>query len=216
VEDGRGTVRLLRRCVGGGEPALMEELVQRLQPRIVGAVRAALRRIGRPVPNQSLEDHVQDVYQHLFERDCLRLRNFRGSNTGKLFAYLELVCAHRVRDAAREAYTQKRHAPIASIDETPAAQREPLAARIPDRRSDPERWSLARDQVEQLLSQLRRLVGGRHRDRDLAIFLHRYRDGMSAQEIARLPYVDVSAAGVDSITSRMMRKLQSVGVGDLG
>jgi hypothetical protein len=44
--------------------------------------------------------------------------------------------------------------------------------------------------------------------------MHRYRDGLSAHEIASLPWVSVSAAGVDSITSRLMRKLQRASVGD--
>ncbi|HEX9636584.1 MAG TPA: hypothetical protein VGB99_03545 [Acidobacteriota bacterium] len=210
-ETSRGTVRLLRRCLRGGEGALLDELVRRLHPRILGSVRAAVYRIGRPVPSLGIEDHVQDVYQHLFERDCLRLRNFRGSSTGKLMAYLDLVSANRVRTVVRDAHARRRYAPTRSLDhDSGVAEGPPLGERLADP-VDPERAQLLRDQLETLLQRLRRLARGRNRDRDIAIFMHRYRDGLSAREIAALPWVGVSPAGVDSITSRLMRKLARVG-----
>jgi RNA polymerase sigma factor (sigma-70 family) len=207
-------VGLLHRCLRGGETALLDELVRRLHPRILGSVRAAVYRIGRPVPGIGIEDHVQDVYQHLFERDCLRLRSFRGSSTGKLMAYLDLVSVNRVRDTVRDAHSQKRYAPTRSLDQPgPGPRPTPLSERLADPR-DLERTQLLRDQLDKLVRQLRRLARGRHGDRDVAIFMHRYRDGLSAHEIASLPWVSVSAAGVDSITSRLMRKLQRASVGD--
>jgi len=129
------------------------------------------------VPLQDHEDLFQEVFLHLWEHDCRRLRLWQGRGRGLFSSYLRVVIRRLICDVRRA-----RAVPLLVED---------LALVGGEPEEDPERLLLSQEQQSAVLQAL---DGLRQRDRDL-IFRRHYR-GESYKEMAAGMGLTVGHVGV--------------------
>lgn len=77
MPDQAGEADLLQRCLDG-EASAWEEFLERYRPVLERAVRFTFLRCVYRIPQDDVENVVQDLLARLYERDCRRLRSFQG------------------------------------------------------------------------------------------------------------------------------------------
>lgn len=77
MPDQTGEAELLQRCLDGASSA-WEEFLERYRPVIERAVRFTFLRCVYRIPQDDVENVVQDLLARLYERDCRRLRSYQG------------------------------------------------------------------------------------------------------------------------------------------
>ena len=129
------------------------------------------------VPPQDHEDLFQEVFLHLWEQDCRRLRLWQGRGKGLFSSYLRAVIRRLICDKRRA-----RAVPI-PMEDIPGAPGEAT--------EDPEILLLS---LEQKTAIRQALVGLSHRDREL--LCRRYFNDESYKEIAASMGLTVAHVGV--------------------
>jgi RNA polymerase sigma factor (sigma-70 family) len=153
----------------------------------------------------TVTDLAQDVYLRLIQNHGRILRSFRGNTEFSVLAFLARVSMSVVSDYRRRDTADKRSGQIISID----AARETVEESSQHDSADFDVNSLA-----SILSwiDVERVLEGdpdqRNARRNLLIFKLHYIDGFTAEEISRFPGFDLARSGVETILSRLRKRIR--------
>lgn len=196
------TDQLIRACVSGESTEAWQEFVRRFHRLIAAMVLRTSRRWGEITP-EIIDDIVQDTYLKLCDDDCQMLREFAPRFDGSFCAYLKVVTANTAHDYFKARHATKRGSGRPSEDLSAALGADGQEGTGSQKRM--ERDILLRN-VDELL---RFRASGPSAERDRTIFWLYYRQGMTAQAIASLPFIELSTKGVESLIWRLTKLVQS-------
>jgi RNA polymerase sigma-70 factor (ECF subfamily) len=190
--------QLIHACAELNDGAAWEEFVVRFhRPISLSIVRIAYQWGG--IPQQVVDDLVQDTYLKLCADKCRLLRAFAVQHPDAVPGYIKTIAVNVTHDHFKLLHSQKRGSgETAQLldDVEPLAQREDLGGEV-------------RIEREVLLKQIDRCLEtcseGPDQQRDRLIFWLYYQQGMSAKAIAVLPTVGLTAKGVESAIFRLTR-----------
>lgn len=188
---------LIRVCETGA-PEAWEEFVSRFHRSIsLTVVRTA--RIWGEMSAQAVDDLVQETYLKLCTDKCRLLSEFASHHPDAILGYIKTTAANVVHDHFKSLRATKRG-----------------SGKPPDSLETAELFAVSKAagsveaiEREVLLSEIGHCLhlcsAGPEQERDCMIFWLYYRQGMSAQAIASMPGVGLSAKGVESAIFRMTR-----------
>lgn len=186
---------LLSRCADEPQEDDWAELAQRTRQELAAVCGRVARRWGHRDVSVA-EDMVQEVYARLVATPALSRFEARGE--GSALRYLKAIAAAVTHDHFRGIAAQKRGG---GVEELPLYD---WAEPATKGQGDSEQQLL----LHEVETVLQRLGGGSGVDRNLLIFQLHYRLGLSAQAIASIPALELSAKGVESALARMVRLIQ--------
>jgi RNA polymerase sigma-70 factor (ECF subfamily) len=189
---------LIHACAESNDGAAWEEFVARFhRPISLSIVRVAYQ--YGTIPQQLIDDLVQDTYLKLCTNKCRLLLNFTIQHPEAAAGYIKTIAINVARDHFKSDNTKKRNsagmdqlledtdppAPSANLGGQDALEREVLFKQI-------DRCLEACSEVSDM-------------GRDRTIFWLYYQQGLSAKAIACLPGIGLGAKGVESAISRLTR-----------
>jgi len=207
--------RLMALCARDRQNALLwAEFLRRVTPKIRCFIRGTLQQSlggymseGHPMttPGGTQEkDLFQSTIVRLVENDCAVMRRFSGNTDEEVIAYLAVVTRSVVRDCLRKELAQRRptscalaEAPTAANGGAAALRREPQA----------ERAVLLRE-IRELCERTLHPPEAALPSRDRLIFELRFREGLSARQIARCEGVRLTKTGVEKVLARLTERLR--------
>ena len=199
---------LLREC---GERLTDRALWTRFQERFQGLIflylmRALkLRRIHEDAADV-VPDLAQEVYVRLVQHDGRILRTFRGTTEFSVMAFLARISASVVQDYHRHGSSDKRRVQVVPIETAKAAERGGMLS--------PDTPEFDSNKLGSILSwiDVERIVEGdpdrKNARRNALIFKLHYIDGFESGEIARFPGFELTKAGIDTILTRLRKRIQ--------
>jgi RNA polymerase sigma-70 factor (ECF subfamily) len=189
---------LILACAEFNDGAAWEEFVVRFRRPISLSILRIAHQWGG-LPQQVVDDLVQETYLKLCSDKCRLLRDFAIQHPEAVTGYIKTIAVNLAHDHFKAFHSQKRGSgETAQLLEgvEPQAQSGDLGGQ-----SAMER--------EVLLKQIDRCLGacseGPDQERDRLIFWLYYQQGMSAKTIAALPTVGLTAKGVESAIFRLTR-----------
>ena len=193
-------VDLVRECAFSTETRAWEELVRRFRPAITSAVLRAAERWCDPTP-QLRDDLIQDTYFKICNHNCRMLRSFRPNHHNSIYGFLQVVAVNVVHDHFKAERSSTRN----------PGPTEPISAQTtlePGARASADRLE-RRLRLRHIAEVLGQVAAGPDYKRNRIIFFLHYHQGMTANEIAALPSVRLTAKGVESILFRLTRMIRS-------
>jgi RNA polymerase sigma-70 factor (ECF subfamily) len=195
-EDSTSVNDLARACSRSVDAAEWDEFVRRCAPLAsLVALRVSRLWVRDPSP-AAVDDIVQDVFLKLCEQERRILRDFVPRGEDSFFGLLRIVAASVANDYYRRLYSAKRGGNVVTTvllgDETSLES----AGMHPSAQMHQEALF---GQLDKKLKSASKTIG----ERDRAIFWLYYRQGFTAEEIARLPASGLTAKGVESALRRM-------------
>jgi len=191
---------LLRACAEVSDEEVWREFIARFGPLIGGVVLKTSRRWGESSA-ETISDLIQETYLKLCANRMRMLAEFESRHPEAFYGYIKVVTANVVNDYYRARYSQKR-------DASQEGSFQELAAGI----ADPGFGSPQQIERAALLAEvdavLQDIAQGADAERDRAVFWLYYRQGMTAQSIAELPHMKLTAKGVESLIHRLTRQLR--------
>lgn len=184
---------LLIRCFNGN-PQAQADFVTRYSDLVYYTVLRTLRTKSPGWQAQDIEDLYQTVFLLLLERQCKRLRQFRGKNGCSLRSWVRMIAVRTVIDHLRS-----RKDALSHSDALDAAS---LLLNLPGDLVDPVDLLDRAQQMDRVREGLRSLVP---RDR-LFIKLHCFKE-MSIQEVAEV--LGVSENNAYTIKHRALKRLKA-------
>jgi RNA polymerase sigma-70 factor, ECF subfamily len=187
---------LARACAHSADAAEWEEFVRRCLPLAsLVALRVSRMWVSDPSP-ATVDDIVQEVFLKLCEQERRILRDFEPRGEDSFLGLLRTVSVSVANDYFRRISSTKRGGKVVTM---PLIDDE---AQLPKDGAGPA----ARMQQSALLAELdQRLRSAPETitERDRALFWLYYRQGYTAEEIARLSAAGLTAKGVESALRRV-------------
>jgi RNA polymerase sigma-70 factor, ECF subfamily len=187
---------LAKACAHSADAAEWQAFVSRCVPLAsLVALRVSRMWVADPSP-ATVDDIVQEVFLKLCEQERRVLRDFEPRGEDSFFGLLRIVTGSVANDYFRRFYSVKRGGKVVTM---------PLLDEDAHQPRDGTR-SAARIQNAALLAQLDEKLGSAPEiisERDRALFWLYYRQGYTAEEIARLPASGLTAKGVESALRRV-------------
>jgi len=181
--------KLLAECLENRQSEAWLEFVRRFLP----VISAEIARVARQYNHYS-EDIVKDVtgsvYLKLCNNQFASLRNLRLEHENSLFRYLQLVAFSVAHDFF------KKLLPELDADEP----KDDLI--IPNQTGSVEQIERAIS-LNEIQRAVEKATRGGNAQRDRAIFSLHYFQGFSTSAIARLPGINLTSKGVESVISRL-------------
>jgi RNA polymerase sigma-70 factor (ECF subfamily) len=191
---------LVHACLQGQDVA-WQEFIRRYDRLICGVTLRAAHHWGER-SEEIAGDLVQEVYAKLCENQCRLLQGFESRHPGSIFGYLRAIAASVAHDYFRRLHSEKRgsgmvqHLEEREVEIPPTTQGSSVTI---------ER-NLLFAQIDGLLqAQLPPEI----QERDRMIFWFRHRQGLTAQEIASLPLIGLTAKGVESTLRRLEQMVRT-------
>ena len=148
----------------------------------------------------TLSEIVQDVFVKLCEDDRRILREFEDRGSNSFLRLLRLVAVSVATDHFRHILAEKRGG---GGDSVPLELR--IAAEVTDVKATAAvGWPTLVAQLDGLLRLYPDIVSIRDRN----VFWLYYRQGMTAEAISKIPAIELSAKGVESLLQRLTRLLR--------
>jgi DNA-directed RNA polymerase specialized sigma24 family protein len=188
------TAELLKACAKESGAGLWEELIRRWQPLIAGVVARCARRWSEP--SRSIhEELVQDAWFKLFREKGGLLQRLAEVREEVIPGYLRVFTANLVHDYFRSLHANKRRPSnrLLEFDDAHGVPPGPAAAERIER-------DILLGRINELLEAR---TSGPTALRDRQIFWFHYRHGMTAREIASIPYMDLTDKGIESVLFRL-------------
>ncbi|MGA2169098.1 MAG: sigma-70 family RNA polymerase sigma factor [Terracidiphilus sp.] len=187
---------LAKSCAHSADAAEWEEFVCRCGPLAsVVALRVSRMWVSNPSP-ATVDDIVQEVFLKLCEQERRILRDFEPRGEDSFLGLLRMVSVSVANDYFRRLRSAKRGGNVVTA---PLLEEE---AQLPGDGAQPA----ARMQRSVLLAELDRKLRSAPEvvtERDRALFWLYYRQGFTAEEIARLTAIGLTAKGVESALRRV-------------
>jgi RNA polymerase sigma-70 factor (ECF subfamily) len=176
-------------CLEAPSEAAWINFVRCFQPLIAAKIRAVVG-IYRSQDKALIDDLVQDTFLRLCKDDARALRAYQPRGEDTLVAYIRVVAKSAALQHFETIAAKKRaglEVPVEDVDPP----------------SPPEKTEQAVLMRE--IGDLLRVV----EDNPVArsVFWLRWREGFTAEEISRLPHVNLNPKGVESCLDRMLKKL---------
>lgn len=194
-------VELIGLCAESNDGAAWEEFVARFhRPISFSVVRTAYQ--WDEIPQQAVDDLVQETYLKLCANKCHHLLEFSTKHPDAIPGYIKTIAVNVARDYFKALHSQKRGSgEVGQISE----DADPKAApRQLGGQEAMERQVLFK-QIDECIECC---LEGPDQDRDRTIFWLYYQQGMTAKDIAELPTIGLSAKGVESVIVRVVRLLR--------
>ena len=151
-------------------------------------------------------DLAQEVYLRLVQHNGRVLRSFKGTTDFSVMAFLAKVAATVVLDHQREQLRDKRRGQVIPIDAV--RNNEQSGRRGPE---SPEFDSSALSSILSWID-IERIVEAepdrKNARRNALIFKLHYVDGLTSAEIAQYPGFDLTKPGVETVLSRLRKRIQ--------
>jgi RNA polymerase sigma-70 factor, ECF subfamily len=199
-------VELIGACAESGDETAWEEFVSRFHRSISLSVLRTAYQWGE-LPQQVVDDLVQETYLKLCANKCRHLLDFAARNPEALTGYIKTIAVNVAHDHFKSLHSQKRgpgETAHSLEDIEPVAHGRDLGGR-----SAMEREVL----LKEINGCLESCSQGPDQERDRLIFWLYYQQGLSAIAIAALPTVGLSAKGVESAIFRLTRLVRERIVG---
>jgi len=192
--------RLALICAYSAEAPEWEEFVRMATP----VVSLAARRVGVVWGDRStatLNEIVQEVFLRLCEDERRVLREYEARGEDSLLQLLRIVTATVGTDHFRKLRAEKRGGNLPAVTVQPHA----VADELSDARAA---RAVEMPSLFAQLDGLLRLYPTKVSARDRKMFWLHYRQGLTAEAIARIPTMGLSAKGVESALIRLTRLLR--------
>ncbi len=151
------------------------------------------------MPQQVVDDLIQETYLKLCADKCRLLRDFSVQHPGAIIGYIKTIAVNVAHDYFKALHSKKRGSGVTSQlieDLEPKAHSSSLGGQ-----DAMEREVL----LKEVYRCLETCTAGPDQERDCLIFWLYYQQGMSANAIAGLPTVGLTAKGVESAIFRLSR-----------
>src|SRR5579863_3173992 len=193
---------LAQACARSADAAEWEEFLRRTTP-LATVVAARVARLWSIAPTAALiDDILQEVYLKLCEQDRRILRDFEPRGQDSFLGLLRIVAASSANDYFRRLRSAKRGGKVV----TTQLDAEPVSG-TPN--GSGESAGLHKSVLLSQLDGRLRAANGAVSERDRSLFWLYYGQGFTADEIAALPGVELSAKGVESALRRVVLWLRS-------
>jgi RNA polymerase sigma-70 factor (ECF subfamily) len=149
----------------------------------------------------AVHEIVQEVFLKLVEDDRRILREFEDRGNEAFLKLLRVVAASVATDYYRRAQATKRGGRTSSLPQRTVAAQPTVADQEGTHAVE---WPALMGQLDALLRMYTETIS----ERDRQIFWLYYRQGLSAQAIAKVPAMELSAKGVESALRRMAQILR--------
>lgn len=197
---------LARVCAGSGDAIEWQELLRRCAP-LASLVAARVSRmwLGKVTPS-IVDEIVQEVFLKLCEQERRILRDFKPRGEDSFLGLVRTVSASVANDYFRRQYSTKRGGKVVTIafDDGPASDTQSASTPGADMQK-----AVLFSELDRKMRAAPDIVS----ERDRAVFWFYYRQGLTAEEIAALPTIELSAKGVESalrrITTWLRKELES-------
>jgi len=201
---------LAKACAHSANAAEWEDFVGRCMPLAsLVALRVSRMWVSDPSP-ATVDDIVQEIFLKLCEQERRILRTFQPRGEDSFLGLLRIVAASVANDYFRRIYSTKRGGKVVTMPLIDDDAQTPLGGTPP----------VAQMQQSALLAQLDQKLRSAPEiipERDRALFWLYYRQGYTAEEIARLSATGLTAKGVESALRRVTNWLKNeVGPGKPG
>jgi RNA polymerase sigma-70 factor (ECF subfamily) len=182
---------LVRACAESGNTEAWQEFICRFGPLINRVVIRVAQRYGES-RSELIEELAQETYSKFCANDCKLLRNFEHRHQNAFYGMAATVAANAVRDYFRKPKIPIQ--PFPSDVEFPDAE-----ASIPDPNAGED------DNFTRpiLFQEIDKLLRSAFSPRDREIFWLHHQQGLTAAEIAAIPYYGLQIKGVESLLYRM-------------
>jgi len=197
---------LIQACAEAKDCAAWDELVSRFhRPISLSIIRTAYQ--WCELPQQVVDDLVQETYLKLCTNKCRQLLEFATQHPEAILGYIKTMAVNVARDHFKSFHSQKRGSgDVSQIMEHTDPQAPPNTS-----------GGQGAIEREVLLNQIHRCLEscaqGPDHERDCTIFWLYYQQGLSAKDIAALPTIRLSAKGVESAILRLTRLVREQLVG---
>jgi RNA polymerase sigma factor (sigma-70 family) len=151
-------------------------------------------------------DLAQEMYLRLVQHDGRILRSFRGSTEFSVKAFLARIASSVATDYRRRTGSRRRKGEVIPIESAEAAEQtgRPSA-------DSPEFDSTRLSSILAWID-IERIVDGetdrKNAQRNALIFKLHYIDGFGSDEISRFPGFDLTRSGVETILTRLRKRIQ--------
>ncbi|RMG56232.1 MAG: sigma-70 family RNA polymerase sigma factor [Acidobacteria bacterium] len=207
-------IQLVQVCARESQnEAAWDEFVNRFDRHITVNVIRILRTNGeQSLSPELVGDLVQQVYVRLLENDRRVLKKFRGEHERSIFAYLTRLTTTVVLDYLRHRSAGRHPPELISWTEVEHRLGDSLEAIFFSLSSSGS--SCFEDQLDDgvtlrdIVARLQHVLEGEHKRRDILIFVLYVFDGLTAEEIATQPGIELTPSGVRSVLVRLKEKLK--------
>lgn len=195
---------LFRHCADQSDSAeLWKEFIRRYNPLLVRSVTYAWRKCGQgnfPSPDLA-EDLLQDVYLKIVQQRFRLLQNFQGNTEEEANAYLARTAINQTISFLR-ANKNYISADKISLNELLGEDGEerPLPISLTQRQ---QRFS-----ENELIEILEKCFDGPNRNRNVLIFLLRFRDGYNSEEISKMGFCVLKTTAINNLLVDLKKKLR--------
>jgi RNA polymerase sigma-70 factor, ECF subfamily len=202
MNDSRTSVNdLARACAHSANAAEWEDFVCRCVPLAsLVALRISRMWVSDPSP-ATVDDIVQEVFLKLCEQERRILRTFQPRGEDSFFGLLRIVAASVANDYFRRIYSAKRGGKVVTMPLMDDDPQSPMTGHHPAAQTQ---QSVLFAQLDQKLRSAPETIP----ERDRALFWLYYRQGYTAEEIARLSAAGLTAKGVESALRRVTNWLK--------
>jgi RNA polymerase sigma-70 factor (ECF subfamily) len=187
---------LAKACAHSADAAEWDEFVRRCVPLASLMALRISRMWVRDASPATVDDIVQEVFLKLCEQERRILRDFEPRGEDSFLGLLRMVSASVANDYFRRIYSTKRGGKVVTMPLGDDDAHVPMDGAGPAARM--QQSALLAELDEKLLS-----APGTISERDRALFWLYYRQGYTAEEIARLSAAGLTAKGVESALRRV-------------
>jgi RNA polymerase sigma factor (sigma-70 family) len=192
---------LAKACAHSSEAEEWEEFLRRCVPLAsLVALRVSRLWLNGSSP-ATVDDIVQEVFLKLCERERRILRDFVPRGEDSFLGLLRIVSASVANDYFRRMHSQKRGGKVVTTALVEDAA--PLPSSGASQAAQMRR-SVLLSELDGMLRSAPEAIG----ERDRSLFWLYYLQGLTAEEIARLPVAGLTAKGVESVLRRVTRWLR--------
>jgi RNA polymerase sigma-70 factor, ECF subfamily len=196
TQSGTSVNELAKACAHSSDAAEWQEFVSRCMPLAsLVALRVSRMWVGDPSPI-TVDDIVQEVFLKLCEQERRILRDFEPRGDDSFFGLLRIVTGSVANDYFRRSYSVKRGGKVVTMPLLDDEGQMPLDSGRPAARIQ---QATLNEQLDQKLRSAPEIIS----ERDRVLFWLYYRQGFTADEIARLPATGLTAKGVESALRRV-------------
>jgi RNA polymerase sigma-70 factor (ECF subfamily) len=194
------TVRLARRCATSNSAEDWEELVRLLTPEIALAAHRVCSLWGE-ASYSTVKEITQEVFLKLCEDDRRVLREFEDRGNHSFLKLLRKITASVATDFMRHNRAEKRGGNVQMIALEPRMITDQV---WDDGATEAVEWPTLIAQLDGILRFHRESVSMR----DRRLFWLYFRQGLTAEAIARIPSIGLTSKGVESALIRLTRLLR--------
>jgi RNA polymerase sigma-70 factor (ECF subfamily) len=189
---------LIEAC-GSGDSSARSELVSRFHPAICGIIAKLVLRCGS-AKMDLIQELTQDTYLRLLRDDAKILRSLRFRHERGLTCLVQSVAHSVACDYFRETSATKRGSLIRKVELD-----DPNSAEVGKKGESEELLRrVLFSEIDRTLSE----ILGPSRKEERVIFWLYFRDGLTAKDIAMLPFTELSPKGVESLLARLTKAVR--------